>query len=749
MSTQIVSLNPSYTFPVTGDRILTAVFASVAPQEYAYTGNVVSVSLYPGVYKLEAWGAEGGYRSSASYAGKGGYSAGTLTLTETTTVFVRAGGSGNTGKTSGGFNGGGKRATYNGGGGASDIRISVDDYNHRVIVAGGGGSDGSANKAGGYGGGTIGQSRTDNYGSGGFGGTQTGVSNSSWQTSAPSTNTTAQAGAYAGFGFGGNGISANGGYGGAGGGGWYGGSGSMPDGSGDDDRGGAGGSGFVWTGANAPAGFGLTEAHCLTNARMIDGSQSFASPAGTMETGHSGNGYVRITPVVFYVVTVLSEDAAKGTVSGGGQYENGAQATVTASPTMGYKLSGWYEGDTQVSTEKSYTFTVSGNRTLTVRFVEAAVYTITATIDPSGTGTVTGAGRYTEGDTVTLVATAGDGYTFSGWQEGGATISTANPYTFAVTAGRVLTAVFEEKPAYTLGKDWWEAEYPAASYGFYCVAYGNGKFVALSHDKAYYSTDGVNWSTSSLPASTSWGTLTFGNGTFVAVGGNGISNNYVIYSADGVAWTKTTVPFNYYWQDIAFGNGRFVAVGYYNTSPNNADNKKAATSVDGSYWSQIALRDPSRWNGIAYGSSKFVMVGMYGRVLYSTTGLSSSWTSANLPTTKDWIDVAYGNGKFVAVSYGENAAHSSDGITWTASALPESARWKSVAYGEGIYVAVQDPATSTMTANAAYSPDGETWTATTLPVSGGWTGIAYGDGKFVAVSRVGKIIYSSTQGPAV
>lgn len=373
MSTQIVSIDPAYTFTVTGNRTLKAVFASVSPQEYAYTGDVVSTTLYPGVYKLEAWGAEGGYRSNASYAGKGGYSVGAITLTETTTVFIRAGGSGNTGGTSGGFNGGGRRGTYNGGGGASDIRIGTDDYNHRVIVAGGGGSDGAANKAGGYGGGTAGQSITDKYGTGGFGGAQTGVSDSSWQASEPSENVTSETGAYGGFGFGGNGISINSGNGGAGGGGWYGGSGSMPDSSSDDDRGGGGGSGFVWTGVNAPAEFGLTEAHYLTNAQTIDGSKSFTSPTGTVETGHSGNGYVRITPVVLYVVSVVSEDTTKGTVSGGGQYEYGAQATITASPTSGYKLSGWYEGETQVSTDKSYTFTVSGNRTLTAEFVEQSL----------------------------------------------------------------------------------------------------------------------------------------------------------------------------------------------------------------------------------------------------------------------------------------------------------------------------------------------------------------------------------------
>ena len=73
---------------------------------FAYTGKVQTVTLPKGTYKLEVWGAQGGYRSSSSYGGMGGYSVGTLTLKSKTTVYVYAGGSGNTGKTSGGFNGG-------------------------------------------------------------------------------------------------------------------------------------------------------------------------------------------------------------------------------------------------------------------------------------------------------------------------------------------------------------------------------------------------------------------------------------------------------------------------------------------------------------------------------------------------------------------------------------------------------------------------------------------------------------------
>ena len=265
-----------------------------------YSGSVKSIALPKGQYRLECWGAQGGYRNSTNYGGKGGYSAGTIVLTEKTLIYLYSGGAGNTGKTAGGFNGGGKRQSYNGGGGGSDIRIGTDSLYARVIVAGGGGSDGNPSKTGMYGGGTTGGSTTQSYGTGGYGGTQTGVSSSSWQTTSQSTSTTTQAGAYAGFGFGGNGIARDLGYGGAGGGGWYGGSGAYPDGSGDDDRGGGGGSGYIYTASSAsyyPSGCLLNSQYYLENATTLAGNTAFTSPTGASETGHTGDGYIRITVI--------------------------------------------------------------------------------------------------------------------------------------------------------------------------------------------------------------------------------------------------------------------------------------------------------------------------------------------------------------------------------------------------------------------------------------------------------------------
>ena len=138
-----------------------------------------------------------------------------------------------------------------------------------------------------YGGGSSGGTTTQSFGNGGGGGTQT----------AGGAGGSNNAGT---FGQGGQGLSRSSGYGGAGGGGWYGGGGSYPDTSADDDRGGGGGSGYVYTSSTAsnyPSGCLLNSSYYLTNAQTVAGNTAFTSPTGTSETGHTGNGYIRITAI--------------------------------------------------------------------------------------------------------------------------------------------------------------------------------------------------------------------------------------------------------------------------------------------------------------------------------------------------------------------------------------------------------------------------------------------------------------------
>lgn len=69
-----------------------------------------------------------------------------------------------------------------------------------------------------------------------------------------------------------------------------------------------------------------------------------------------------------YTIEAEPSPAQGGTVSGAGDYEDGASATVTAVPNAGFQFLEWTENGSQVSTDASYTFTVSSNRKLTAVF---------------------------------------------------------------------------------------------------------------------------------------------------------------------------------------------------------------------------------------------------------------------------------------------------------------------------------------------------------------------------------------------
>lgn len=119
-----------------------------------------------------------------------------------------------------------------------------------------------------------------------------------------------------------------------------------------------------------------------------------------------------------YTVTLTVDPQGGGTATGGGTVEAGENVTVIAAPASGFEFVGWRENGSIVSTSASYTFKPGADRALTAVFATMApTYTIEASIDPTGSGTVTGTGRYREGEQATLRARPAEGYKFSGWAE--------------------------------------------------------------------------------------------------------------------------------------------------------------------------------------------------------------------------------------------------------------------------------------------------------------------------------------------
>ncbi len=142
-----------------------------------------------------------------------------------------------------------------------------------------------------------------------------------------------------------------------------------------------------------------------------------------------------------YTVTATADPVNGGTVTGGGSYNQGATCTLTATPATGYTFVNWTKNGTQVSTNATYTFTVTESATYVAHF-QLQTYTISLSVNPANAGTVSGDGTYAYGASCTVTATPYQRYNFVNWTENGVEVSTDQSYTFTVTTNRNLVANF-------------------------------------------------------------------------------------------------------------------------------------------------------------------------------------------------------------------------------------------------------------------------------------------------------------------
>jgi len=163
-------------------------------------------------------------------------------------------------------------------------------------------------------------------------------------------------------------------------------------------------------------------------------------------------------------VIVNTADATMGTTNpapGTYHYAVGSQSFLAAIPNPGYHNLYWIE-EFAIAGMVEYDTLYADTVNLTVLPIMAGVTTtITAYFEANGPGdfynvsvtsantsmgtvTSTASGSVAEGTQVTATATALEGYRFVNWTDAaGVVVSTANPYTFTVTADVTLIANFE------------------------------------------------------------------------------------------------------------------------------------------------------------------------------------------------------------------------------------------------------------------------------------------------------------------
>ncbi len=151
-----------------------------------------------------------------------------------------------------------------------------------------------------------------------------------------------------------------------------------------------------------------------------------------------------VEPPPSYNLTLETNPSGAGVLTEAGEYQEGTEVSITATPNSGYIFINWTDaGANVVSTNANFSYTMPGaNATLTANF-ELISYNVSVDVSPSLSGSVSGSGAYNAGDEVTLLASANTGYTFLNWQIAGTAISSANPYIFSMPAENVnITAHF-------------------------------------------------------------------------------------------------------------------------------------------------------------------------------------------------------------------------------------------------------------------------------------------------------------------
>ncbi|MBQ8045278.1 MAG: T9SS type A sorting domain-containing protein, partial [Bacteroidales bacterium] len=132
-------------------------------------------------------------------------------------------------------------------------------------------------------------------------------------------------------------------------------------------------------------------------------------------------------------ITATSANDSIGIVSGGGEYEFGASATITATPNEGYSFVSWNDGNT----DNPRAITITEDATYIANFA-ANTYSITVISDNDSMGTVLGGGEYEFETEVTIIAIPNEGYHFVSWNDG----NTNNPRIITLTGDTTFIANF-------------------------------------------------------------------------------------------------------------------------------------------------------------------------------------------------------------------------------------------------------------------------------------------------------------------
>ena len=135
----------------------------------------------------------------------------------------------------------------------------------------------------------------------------------------------------------------------------------------------------------------------------------------------------------------------------------GTEVTLTATPNDGYSFVNWTLNGEEVSTNATYTVTVTNDIEYVANFIS---YKVTVLSGEGGTVTASKT-QVGHNGKVTLTATPNEGYRFVNWTVNGEKVSTANPFTVIVTSNVEYVANFKKTKGEENGYVWIDLGLPS------------------------------------------------------------------------------------------------------------------------------------------------------------------------------------------------------------------------------------------------------------------------------------------------
>lgn len=217
-----------------------------------------------------------------------------------------------------------------------------------------------------------------------------------------------------------------------------------------------------------------------------------------------------------------------------------------------------------------------------------------------------------------------------------------------------------------------------------------------------------------------------------------------IYSTDGINWKQSTLPASAAWEGVAWNGTNLCVCSQYTSTTNGGS---IATSPDGITWTARTIADGA-WKDVESNGTNFVVIGTGNTLGFVNSAYSTdngvTWTTSNLDTSF-WTEVAWnsGAGLFCAVDSSPasiKVATSPTGAVWTNRTIAAGVR-ATIASNGTIWFTPADSE-----AKGYISSDGITWTQVTLPAARGWIDVSWTGTQFVMTALNTNILTVSSDG---